>query len=140
MEKHLGYEIWVGKDTYRFDTAKEAFEYEAEHVNESLVKDPNCDNIINGGQSGTTNMVVVKDSNGNRFTVCKDDPRYISGELVQYSKGINRPQLKSKVLVRDKNNRCLFVDKNDDLFDLLFYKNSDIFYSYQFIVHIFLFI
>ena len=32
-----------------FDTAKEAFEYEAEHVNESLVKDPNCYNIINGG-------------------------------------------------------------------------------------------
>ena len=31
MKKHLGYEIWVGKDTYRFDTAKEAYLYYLDH-------------------------------------------------------------------------------------------------------------
>ena len=33
-----------------------------------LVKDPNCYNIVNGGVVGTTNMVVVKDKDGNRFS------------------------------------------------------------------------
>lgn len=97
-----------------FDTAKEAFEYEAEYVNEELVKDPDCYNIINGGKTGTTNMVVVKDNNGNRFTVFKDDPRYISGELVQHGKGIPNKYLKGKVATKDINGKFYLIDKNDE--------------------------
>lgn len=47
---------------------------------------------------GRKNTVIVKDSDNNRFLISKDDPRYISGELVHFSKGIakvNNP-MKSK--------------------------------------------
>ena len=96
-----------------FDTAKDAFEYEAEYVIEDLVKDPNCYNLVNGGKTGTLGMVVVKDKNNNRFVVFKDDPRYLSGELVQYSKGINRTDMIGKIWVKDKNNEYYLIDKND---------------------------
>jgi hypothetical protein len=53
-------------------------------------------------------MCVVKDSQGNIFRVHKDDPRYLSGELVGITKNM--------VLVRDPlnpNDPCFYVDKND---------------------------
>ena len=53
-------------------------------------------------------MCVVKDSKGNIFRVHKDDPRYLSGELVGTTKNM--------VLVRDPmrpNEPCFYVDKND---------------------------
>jgi len=34
------------------------------------------------------NTITVKDINGNKFRVNKDDPRYLSGELVGINKGI----------------------------------------------------
>ena len=45
-----------------FDTAKEAFQYEADVVNESLVDNDNCYNLVNGGREGwnTKNLVAVK--------------------------------------------------------------------------------
>ena len=55
-----------------FDTAKEAFEYEAEIVNESLTQDNNCYNISIGGDTwkkgeGFTNKVVVKYKNTSQY-------------------------------------------------------------------------
>lgn len=52
-----------------------------------------------------TGTVVVKDQEGNIFSVSIDDPRYISGEFVSIIKG--------KVFVKDKENKCFSVDKND---------------------------
>ena len=51
------------------------------------------------------NRVVVVDKEGNRFTVSKDDPRYISGELVSFNKG--------KVTVIDKEGNRFTVSKDD---------------------------
>jgi len=34
------------------------------------------------------NTVVVRDSNGNKTRISKDDPRYLSGELIAWNKGI----------------------------------------------------
>ena len=38
----------------------------------------------------TKGTIVVKDSEGNRFSVAMDDPRYLSGELIPQMKGTKR--------------------------------------------------
>lgn len=49
--------------------------------------------------------VVVIDSDGDKFRVKKDDPRYLSGELIQINKG--------KVTVKDKNGNIFHCEKDD---------------------------
>ena len=89
-----------------FDTRKEAAKYEAEVVNENLIIDPNCYNVILGGDYLTTlGVAIVKDKNGNRFGVSVSDPRYLSGELVGATKG--------KIPVKDKYGKCYFVSTDD---------------------------
>ena len=104
--KKYGIENFEKEILKYFDTAADAFKYEAEIVNEVLVKDPKCYNIVNGGAVGTTNMVVVKDKDGNKFIIYNDDPRYISGELVYHGKGEEKHRLKGRILVKDNNGKC----------------------------------
>lgn len=52
-----------------------------------------------------TETVLVKDCDGNKLRVLRNDPRYLSGELVSYNKGM--------VNVVDKNNNKLFVSVDD---------------------------
>ena len=61
------------------------------------------------------NRVRVQDKEGNKFTVYKDDPRYLSGELFSILKGKIQPQLNTygKVSVKDKNGNTFLIDKND---------------------------
>ena len=66
------------------------------------------------------NKVRVKDIFGNRFTVTKDDSRYLSGELVSILKGIStRPKetyishTLGKVSVKDKDGNTFLVNKDD---------------------------
>lgn len=58
-----------------FDNREELAQYEAEIVTESLVYDPNCYNMVVGGDclitSGTTTVI---DNKGNTFRVPVDDP------------------------------------------------------------------
>jgi hypothetical protein len=51
------------------------------------------------------NKISVKDKDGNTFQVDKNDPRYLSGELVGVNKG--------KVIVKDKDGNKFRVDKDD---------------------------
>lgn len=89
-----------------FDTAKEAFEYEAEIVNEDLIKDDNCYNIQLGGDGWhTLGLVSVKDNKGNTFLTSKDDPRYLAGELVGVTKGT--------FTTKDINGNYFNITKND---------------------------
>ena len=89
-----------------FNTRKEVAEYEAEIVNEVLIKDTNCYNISCGGDGwkmvGTATM---HDENGNYFRVNVDDPRVLSGELVGPNKG--------KTNFKDKNGNILRLDIDD---------------------------
>lgn len=96
-----------------FNTANEAFDYEAEVVTENLVSSNECYNIAKGGIGGNSwdnsiciNMVVVRDKNGNCLRVSKDDPRYLSGELVSNTTGFIR--------VKDKQNNIYVVKTNDE--------------------------
>lgn len=60
-----------------FDTMDEAFEYEHEIVNEETLKDPKCYNVQIGGKFFCTpGMVSVKDNDGNRFWVSKEEYLY----------------------------------------------------------------
>ena len=89
-----------------FDSASEAFKYEAEIVTESLVKQNECYNIQCGGRTfNTTGLVPVKDKNGNTFLVSKNDKKYISGEYVSTSAGM--------VTVFDKEGKFYRVSVND---------------------------
>ena len=98
-----------------FDTAKEAFEYEAEIVTEELVKDDNCYNIQEGGKGlHSINTIMVKNINtGETFRCHKDDPRLQTGELVGITKGM--------VITKDKNGNHLYVSVNDER-----YKNGEL--------------
>ena len=89
-----------------FDTCSDAYEYEAEMVTEELVKNPDCYNVQLGGKGwNTKGLVSVKDKNGNCFLVFKDDPRYLSGELVPNCKGL--------LVVKDKNGNYFSVSVDD---------------------------
>ena len=71
-----------------FDSRKECSDYEAEVVNEVLIEDPNCYNVILGGDNGTTyGTATVKDKNGNILQVPCNDKRILSGELKGISYG-----------------------------------------------------
>lgn len=100
-----------------FNTAKEAFEFESEVVNDSLVEDINCYNLIPGGNGGwefiNKNFRFVKDKNGNHLTISKDDPRYLSGELIQHDKGIERLSHKNHFVAKDKSGNFYFIENND---------------------------
>ena len=65
-------------------------EREKNLIDEDLLHENLCMNIQFGGHGGgVLNTVNVKDKDGNRFRVNKEDPRYLSGELVGVNKGRN---------------------------------------------------
>ena len=73
--KKYGIENFSKKIIKFFDNRKELAKYESEIVTESLVYDPNCYNMVVGGDclitSGTTTVI---DNKGNTFRVPVDDP------------------------------------------------------------------
>ena len=86
---------------------KEACELEAAFVTEALIKDDNCYNVVLGGEQFTTEFLVpVKDKDGNRFLVHKEDPRYISGELVSVHKGY--------FIAKDDNGNVFMSNSKDE--------------------------
>lgn len=109
------YRLW-GKDMFYkeilkfFETREDLIKYEQAIVNEDVLNNPLCLNIIKGGLAGlgagfTVGLVTVKDSSGNYFDVKTNDPRYISGELVSVNKNM--------VSVRDVFGNTFKVHVND---------------------------
>lgn len=88
-----------------FDTRDELLEVKSNIITKEMILDKQCMNLCYGGRSGNINMVVVKDRNGKTFSVFKDDPRYLSGELVSVFKGF--------INVKD-NKGNIFKVFNDD--------------------------
>ena len=86
--KKYGIENFEKEILKYFDTAADAFKYEADYITEELVKDPNCYNIQQGGEGwNTANLVTVRDKDGKCFLVDNQDPRYLKGELTGATKG-----------------------------------------------------
>ena len=89
-----------------FDTAKEAFEYEAKVVNLDLTKSNDCYNLACGGQSfNTFGRFAARDKDGNIFGISVDDPRYLSGELVHVTKNY--------FTAKDKDGKHYRITKED---------------------------
>lgn len=71
-----------------FDNKENMLSAERKVVNREFINRTDTYNIaLGGGNYNTIDTVTVKDINGNTFQVSKDDPRYISGELVHICTG-----------------------------------------------------
>lgn len=141
--KKYGIENFKKEILKYFNTKEEAYEYESIIVNEELINNKECYNIVTGGkgsfpkQCNDPNNIRVKDLNGNCFVTTKDDPRWLNGELVGLTKGtavfrnkitketksleINNVDLNiwefihcHKVNVKDKYGNYLQVDVTDE--------------------------
>lgn len=89
-----------------FDCREDLVKAEMELITVDLVKDPNCYNMQIGGEVwNPINTIIITDKNGNYFRVNKNDPRYLSGELVSNIKGT--------LIIKDKDGNK-FVVKCDD--------------------------
>ena len=132
-----GRDKFIREILYEYENQMEAYFMQSQIVDKQFVKRKDTYNIKCGGLGGQAGGVVVKDSFGNILWVLKDDPRYLSGQLVGTSKGmvtvkdkdgntlqvsINDPRYlsgqlvsvnKGKVTVRDKDGNVLKVSKDD---------------------------
>jgi len=107
------------KDILKFFESREKLsEYEKQFVNESLVNDESCYNLITGGlesqgliEYSRTHLMVCdpNDEHHRIFSVKRDDPRILTGELVKAATIL----YKGKITVRDKNGKCFMVNKDD---------------------------
>ena len=93
-----------------FNNREELDKYEAEIVTESLVRDPNCYNMVIGGDclitSGTTTVI---DDKGNTFRVPVDDPMM----YIEY-----KPIASDRVYCLDTvDNQYKIIDINGDMWN-----------------------
>lgn len=103
----------IGKDKFYkeilifFNNRSEALEYERNIVNSELLTDPHCINVCLGGIGSDvcTDLVTVRDENGNTFDVRRSDPNWLSGKYKSINKGY--------VSVKDKNGNTMRVSIDD---------------------------
>lgn len=113
---------------YETDDHEAAYNKEAELVDHEYLSMPHVLNIALGGK-GTQliDKIVVKDADGNIFLVHKDDERFLTRELVGYSKdmtvyidkttgkkvqaNVNDPRVLSGELVGHTHNHGIYRDK-----------------------------
>ncbi len=105
--KELGRKNFKKIPLHVFDNSKAMQDKEAEIVTKEFCHRDDTYNRMIGGitEFSWVGMTTVKDRDGNTSKVYLDDPRYLSGELVQVTKGT--------ITVKDKNNFFLRVDPND---------------------------
>lgn len=104
--KKEGRKSFVKEILFTFDTKEEMLAKEKELVTkEFCMQEDTYNRIEGGGVYATIDMVSVKDKTGNNLKVYRDDPRYLSGELVGMATGT--------VIVRDKENNILQISKTD---------------------------
>jgi len=104
--KQFGLENFTKSILYCFDNEKEMLDKEAELVNREFIANPNTYNIIiGGGNFLTLDTIAIKDKDGNMFRVHKNDPRYLSGDLVGVTTGF--------INVKDKDGNTFQVDIDD---------------------------
>lgn len=89
-----------------FDTEKAAFEYESTVVDEKMILNPDCYNIVLGGQKFTpSGMIIVENNQGQCLLIHKSDPRYLNGEL--------KSNICGKTIVKDKQGNNIWISVND---------------------------
>ena len=102
-----------------FDNKDDMKNKEAEIVTRKFCHREDTYNRMVGGITEFTwvNMITVKDKEGNTSKVYCDDPRYLSGELIPFSKGVLNSKIsvfnKGKTNVKDINGRVFKINTND---------------------------
>lgn len=72
-----------------FESRESVSKYEESVVTEVCVSDINCYNLKRGGDYGLTlGTILVKDANGVLYRCKPDDPDYLNGTLVPFTKGV----------------------------------------------------
>lgn len=80
--------------------------YEREIVNEELLKDPLCMNLSLGGYGGWNNPFInVQDKNGLKLKINRNDPLYLSGELISI--------YKNRLVAKDKEGKRFMISIDD---------------------------
>lgn len=92
--KKLGRENFKKEILFVFDNKEDMLFKEAEIVNREWCHRPDTYNRVTGGKKELYNsdMVCVRDKNGDCMLVYIDDPRYLSGELVHNMVGKKTPE------------------------------------------------
>lgn len=145
--KKYGIENFNKEILYFFKTRKEASDYEMEVVNENLVKDEKCYNLVRGGEDlNTIGQTQCFDKQENKNVVIflseyyKNRDRYVNTSsdsitarkrgtnewkripLCEYSKEEYETPTSFKVVCKDKEGNIFLVDKNDYRIDSKEYK------------------
>jgi hypothetical protein len=120
--KKYGIENFTKEILKFFDSSDEAFKYEAEIVNEELIKNDDCYNIQPGGRDGwnglTNNNVVVKYKNtkdANFFIISKDDYDPNIYETTWSGKHHTKEQrntVREKMTPNNSSNPRIWISKN----------------------------
>lgn len=95
------------------------YQYAREYISEAASKSNTgrvkTKEIRNAISKRTKNTVVVKDRDGNCYRVPKDDPRYLSGELVFYRTGSTHKKVtKDKMSASNKNTGKIHCHRQSD--------------------------
>ena len=110
---HKAYDKY-GKDNFKkeiisfVNNRKELVQLEKYIINENLIRDQKCYNMVLGGGnflSKTIGKITVYDKNGNTFNVDVNDPRRLSGEL--------KPMAYGMWAVKDDHGNIYWVKKDD---------------------------
>ena len=115
--KKYGIEKFKKEILKYFDTMDEAFQYEHKIVNEEMINNPNCYNIQIGGKYfNTKNKVTVKDINGNKFWVSKEEYLF-NNDLEAIWKGKHhkeetKEKVRNKMTPKDSINPRIWVNKD----------------------------
>jgi len=105
--KKYGVENFTKKILKYFDSRKEASDYEAEVVNELLVEDKNCYNLINGGEKfNLSKLVTCFDTKEKKNVVITQREFLASNRYFGITKGMT--------LVKNNTGNALMVSVDDE--------------------------
>lgn len=111
--KKYGRKSFVKEILFEFDTKEEMLAKEKELVTkEFCMREDTYNRIEGGGTYLTEGMFPAKDKEGNYILIYREDPRYLSGELVHVTKGNSYE--KGKFYAKDNQGKIYFIDKDDD--------------------------
>lgn len=103
--RHYGKDKFKRDVLHDFDNSHDMLVKESELVTKEFVKRKDTYNLVLGGTSWASGMLAAKDKDGKTFSIFKDDPRWLSGELVGATTGT--------VTVKDKYGNTSKVFKDD---------------------------
>lgn len=144
--KKYGKNNFTKEILFIFDNEIDMFLKEAELVTEEFVKLDSNYNLTPGGNISPFNYkIMVKDKDNNNYWVDKNDPKYLSGELISFNKNkivvqdihgqtyqvyVDDPKYisgelfsccKNKITVKNKFGQNFNVDKNDPLIGIEYF-------------------